>query len=481
MYGGFIHRGFLLPATITGTPEQTVDRSEGDINCSSVRNVWQQEHLNNAAHEALARDAQVFLRQSLSTPCMNVLTGARGAWIEDSQGRRYLDLHGNSAHQVGYGHPRVLEAVRMQMETLPFCPRRYANRTATELAERLAELAPGTLSKCLFAPGGSLAIGIALKVARAATGRYKTVSFHGSFHGASLDAASVAGEELFHARMGPMMPGALHVRGPCPTGQPCGYGSPSEEAENACTGACAAEVEDILAREGDIAAVIAEPVRATTVGVPQRDYWRRVRAACERHGTLLIFDEIPTGLGRTGAMFACEHFGVMPDILVLGKGLGSGLIPIAATIVRPELDVAPELALGHYTHEKSPLGAAAALATLRVIEEECLIERSRSAGAWMLGTLRDALGGCEGVADCRGLGMMIGIEHAATAQLTAEQVAEDVMYRSLSVGLSYKVGGGRVATLFPPLTVTDVEIEVATSGFLRACESVCSPMHTRLR
>ncbi|MCC7390309.1 MAG: aspartate aminotransferase family protein [Phycisphaerales bacterium] len=440
-----------------------MDRTEGDVNRSPARDAWQAEHLDAGTRHLLAADERAFLRQSLSTPCLNALRRADGPWIEDTQGRRYLDFHGNSAHQIGYGHPKVIEAVERQLRALPFCPRRYANRPALELAERLAALAPGNLSKCLFAPGGTLAIGIALKLARAATGRHKTIAFRGSFHGASLDAASVGGEDLFHARMGPLMPGALHVQPPAAPA--CSHGCPGGRA---CDGACAAEIEELLAREGDIAAVIAEPVRATTVAIPPAEYWRRVRAACDRHGTLLIFDEIPTGLGRTGRMFACEHFGVVPDILVLGKGLGGGVMPMAAVVARPELDIAPELALGHYTHEKSPLGAAAALATLDVIEEERLVERSHTLGEHALARLRELLTGRPGIAECRGLGLMLGVEHAAAGPDSAEAAAERTMYRCLSAGLSYKVGGGRVATLFPPLTIADAELGTAMSVFADA-------------
>lgn len=434
-----------------------MDRTEGDINRTPAREAWQASHLDHATRGLLAADERAFIRQSLSTPCLNALRRAEGVWIEDLQGRRYMDFHGNSAHQIGYGHPKVIEAVERQLRELPFCPRRYANRPAAVLAERLGSIAPGSLSKCLFAPGGALAVGIALKLARAATARHKTIAFRGSFHGASLDAAGVGGEDLFHARMGPLMPGAFHVAPPASAS--CTHGCA------ACDGSCAAEIEDLLEREGDIGAVIAEPIRATTVAIPPPEYWRRVRAACDRHGALLIFDEIPTGLGRTGRMFACEHFGVQPDILVLGKGLGGAVIPIAAVVARPELDVAPELALGHYTHEKSPLGAAAALATLDVIEEEGLIERSRTLGERALVALSGAFAGREGIAECRGLGLMLGVEHAPTAGRTAEQVAEAVLYQSLAAGLSYKVGGGRVSTLFPPLNIPEASLMEAIERF----------------
>src|SRR5204863_8584343 len=147
----------------------------------------------------------------------------------------------------------------------------------------------------------------------------------------------------------------------------------------ACNLACADYVEYVLDKEGDVAAVIGETIRCTPF-VPPPDYWKRIRAACDRHGTLLILDEIPIGLGRTGRMFACEHFDVVPDMLVLGKGLGGGIFPLAALLARENLDVMPEGALGHYTHEKNPVACAAGLATIECLEADGLIENARRLG-----------------------------------------------------------------------------------------------------
>ena len=143
--------------------------------------------------------------------------------------------------------------------------------------------------------------------------------------------------------------------------------------------------------QGDVAAVIAEPIRSTTAEPPPPGYWRRVRASCDRHGALLIFDEIPTALGRTGTMFACEHFDAIPDMLVIGKGLGGGVFPMAALLARSELDTVGSRALGHYTHEKSSVGCAAALATLDVIAADDLLSAAVALGAHALKKItRDA-------------------------------------------------------------------------------------------
>jgi len=148
-----------------------------------------------------------------------------------------------------------------------------------------------------------------------------------------------------------------------------------------CDLACADYVEYVLEKEGDIAAVVAEPIRSTPY-IPRPEYWQKIRGACDRFGTLLIFDEIPHALGRTGKMFTFENFGVVPDIVVLGKGLGGGIIPLAGIIAREDLDVAADRALGHYTHEKNPVACAAALAAIDFIEKNHLVAHARDLGRY---------------------------------------------------------------------------------------------------
>ena len=182
-----------MPKTIQQAPE----RAEGDVNLSPRRSAWSDQYIDDETVQLLADDARYFLHQSLSTPCLNAIRGSKGIYLEDLQGREIMDFHGNSVHQVGHGHPRVIEAIKQQLDQIPFCPRRYTNQVAVDLAKRLIGLAPDGLNKVLFAPGGTLAIGMALKLARYATGRHKTVSMWDSFHGASLDAISIGGEALF--------------------------------------------------------------------------------------------------------------------------------------------------------------------------------------------------------------------------------------------------------------------------------------------
>src|SRR5580658_5530101 len=344
--------------------------TEGDLNLSHHRRQWADENLDGPTRRLLEEDAQCFLHQSLSTPCLNVIQSAQGAGFEDAAGRPYLDFHGNNVHTVGFGHPKVIAAIKEQLDRLSFCTRRYTCEMAIRFAEKLIEIAPPGLDRVLLAPGGTTAIGTALKLARVATGRFKFVSMWDSFHGASLDAISVGGEAIFRRDAGPLLPGTEHV--PPPSLASRFFGDDGRAHER-----LADYIEYVLAVQGDVGAVIAEPVRWTTLEAPPADFWPRVRASCDRHGALLIFDEIPSCLGRTGTMFACEQTGCAPDMLVLGKGLGGGVFPMAALIAREDLDVAADRALGHYTHEKSSVGCAAAIATLDVIRDEELLQRSR--------------------------------------------------------------------------------------------------------
>jgi len=435
----------------------TPDRSEGDINLSDRRAAWQAHALDDETRALLADDARYFLHQSLSTPCLNALAGCGDASIEDTQGRTYLDFHGNNVHQVGFSNPVVIAAIKAQLDELSFCTRRYTNRRAVELARKLAELAPGDLNKVLLCPSGTGAIGMALKLARVATGRYKTISMWDSFHGASLDAISVGGEEVFRGGIGPLLPGTEHV--PPPGEYRCLWDC---SQRGGCDLKCAEYVEYVLAREGDVAAVIAEPVRSTPY-IPTPEYWQRIRRACDRHGALLIFDEIPSSLGRTGRMFTCEHFGVVPDMLVLGKGLGGGIMPLAALVAREHLDVAASRALGHYTHEKSPVACAAALATLQYIEDHRLVGHAAELGRYTLERLRELARRHALVGDVRGLGLLLGIELVEDrgSRRPAVDAAERVLYRALDQGLNFKLTMGSIITLTPALTITRDEMDRA--------------------
>lgn len=439
--------------------------TEGEANTSDARADWAARETHNETRDLLARDADAFLHQSLSSPCLSTIAKAEGIWIEDTSGRRLMDFHGNSVHHIGYGHPRLVQAVKDQIDALPFSPRRFTNDVSVTLAERLGKIAPGDLNKVLFTTGGSDAVEVALRLARAATGRFKTISFWDAFHGAGFGASSVGGEATFRSHIaGPLLPGAEHVAPfHC---YHCAYGHPGPET---CGLACAKMVEFALEREGDVAAVIAEPMRAVPV-VPPPGYWQSVQRACHKHGALLIMDEIPTGLGKTGRMFAFDHDDITPDIVVLGKALGGGMLPIAGIIAREDLNVAGDFAIGHYTHEKNPVTARAALTTLDIIEDEGLVDRAASLGTRAQERLKTELHDHPHVGDIRGRGLMFGVEIVTDrdSRTPDPDRAERIYYACLDQGLSFKISAGNVLTLSPPLVIAEQDLDAALTTVINA-------------
>ena len=423
--------------------------SEGDVNTSPLRSAWS-AGLDAPTRDLLDADADVFLHQSLSSPCLDVVVRAEGSVLVTQSGRRIFDFHGNSVHQLGHGHPAVVAAIKAQLDSLPFCPRRFTCQEAVRFAQKLADLAPEPLGKVLLAPSGSAAIGMALKLARYATGRHKTLSMWDAFHGANLDAISVGGEALFRKDVGPLLPGAEHV-------PPPGMARRFFGDDDGAIDRLADYIDYVLEVQGDVAALIAEPVRWTTVEPPPAGFWAKVKASCARHGTLLVFDEIPSALARCGTFYVFEQMGCVPDMVALGKGLGGGIVPQAALLVRRDLDIAGQVALGHYTHEKSPLGSAAGLAAIQVIEDEGLCARAQHLGETGRARL-DALAAARPeVAEVRHIGAFFGVELRDHGGLPAGVRADRILYAALERGLSFKVGGGKVLTLCPPLTITDAD------------------------
>ncbi|MFK7892989.1 MAG: aspartate aminotransferase family protein, partial [Granulosicoccus sp.] len=378
---------------------------ESETNQTSRRAEWAARTHNQDTRQRLEEDARYFLHQSVSTPCLSTIAKAEGAYIEDTQGHRYLDFHGNNVHHIGYGHPQLKAAITRQMDELPFAPRRFACEPATQLARALAAIAPGDLSKVLFTTGGSSAIEVALKIARAATGRHKTLSFWDSFHGAGFAAASLSGEQMFRShKIGPLLSGTEHVAPFACYRCPYGYEDINGQPQlSLCKLTCANMVRYVLEKEGDVAAVVAEPARAVPY-IPPPGFWQAVREACTEQGALLVFDEIPTGLGKTGKLFACEHDQVVPDILVLGKALGGGILPLAAVVCSSNLDVGADYAFGHYTHEKNPVTAQAGLTTLQIIQQEGLVENAARLGTLALQRMREMQQQHPCIGDVRGLG-----------------------------------------------------------------------------
>ena len=430
--------------------------TEGDINFSASREKWYQVIDNEATLNYLRDDEEHFLHQSLSTPCLDVLVSCEGIYITDISGKKYMDFHGNNVHQVGYRNPYILDKVKRQMDILPFSPRRYTNPVAIDFAKKLTSYFPPALRRVLFAPGGTSAVSMALKLARIVTGKHKVVSLQDSFHGASMDAIAAGGEAQFKKGLGPLLHQAINIP------QPAMYRSQFPNSDDM---PFAGYLEEVIKSEGNIGAFIAETIRNTDVQIPSKGYWKKIREICTRHNVLLILDEIPIAFGRTGRMFAFEHYDIEPDIVCLGKGLGAGIIPFAAMVARNDFNVAKDVSLGHFTHEKSPLGSAAALAMLEFIENNSLLQKVKDDETF----LRSALGGLKEkyslVGDVRGIGLIWGIELVSdrNTRQKATAEAEQIMYECLKNGLSFKVSQGNVLQLCPPLIITREELSRAIS------------------
>lgn len=429
------------------------NRTEGDINLTESRTDWLATAVDQKTKALLEKDARYFLHQSLSTPCLDVLSSCSGASIESVSGKKYYDFHGNNVHQIGYSNPKLLENITQQFQSLSFSPRRFTNEPAINFAEKLASLCPGSLNRTLLTPNGSSAVGIALKLARAVTKKFKVVSFWDSFHGASLDAISVGGEAAFREHLGPLLPGIERIP------PPVTYRGIFKNNENKCL----EYLEYVFAKEGDIGAFIAETIRNTDVQIPSKHFWKEARSLCDKYGVLLILDEIPIALGRTGKMFAFEHYDIEPDILCLGKGLGGGIFPQAAIITRDEYNVFGSISLGHYTHEKSPIGAIAGLTTIDFIEENNLLDKVQADAIYMESELKRFEVKFPLIGAVRGIGLLWGIE-LVKDRITKEKAieeAEKVMYACLKRGLSFKVSAGNVLQLSPALTITRDELNDA--------------------
>ncbi|MDF5011201.1 aspartate aminotransferase family protein [Vibrio parahaemolyticus] len=443
-------------------------RSEGDVNTTPARHLWNASMDDERTQELLKRDSEVFLHQAMSTPCLDTLEAAEGIYIQDATGKKYMDFHGNNVHQLGYGHPHVIKRVQEQIAKLPFSPRRFTNETAIECAEKLTQICGGELNRVLFAPGGTSAVGMALKLARHITGNYKVVSLWDSFHGASLDAISVGGEACFRQGMGPLMAGverippAVSYRGAFPVAD----GSDVHYADY---------LEYVIEKEGGVGAFIAEAVRNTHVQVPSKAYWKRIREICDKHNVMLIIDDIPNGMGRSGEWFTYQAYDIEPDILCIGKGLGGGLVPIAAMVTKDKYNTAEQISMGHYTHEKSPIGCAAALATMEAIEQDGLLDKAKADSQFMREKLLEMKAKYPVIGDVRGIGMLWGIElvtdHESKARAYDE--AEAVLYQCLNNGVSFKVSQGNVIQLSPPLIITREQLTEALAIFEEAIANVC--------
>lgn len=459
----------------TPIANEHISREQGDINASELRDRYL-SGLDAQTRDWIAADAATFLHQALSTPVMNILSKTEGACIYDLQGNEYLDLHGNGVHNAGFSNPEVIAAVIQQLQSqLAFTPRRYTNIPAIRLAQKLVALTPQPLTRVLFCPGGSEAIEMAITLAKQVTGRWKTLSYWDSYHGNGFQAASVGGEEHFTGGNGPMIPGALHVEFPNYYRNPWGLTDVEAIDEQYIR-----QLEVILQRHPDVAALVAEPISATPV-VPSKYYWERIRALCDQYGIFLIFDEIIEGLGRTGRWFACDHY-VTPDVLVLGKSLGGGLLPLAGIVTKEEFNVVGHRSIGHYTHEKNPLSATAGLAAIQYLEKHHIIEHAAAMGAYLLEGFRAMQQRFPVIGHVAGKGLHIGLDLVTDRATKARAIryAEQVMYTCMENGVAFKVIEGNVATIRPALTITKAQCDTVLSVFEYAFNKI-KPLHKTLR
>jgi len=405
-----------------------------------------------------------------------VVDRASGAVITDINGREYLDCFaGISVVSAGHCNPQVIAAAKRQMEKLVHCSSYiYHVQAVADLAEKIAHIAPRGLTKTFFGNSGAEAIEGAMKLARLYTGKHEFIALHASFHGRSWGALSVTGNMGRKKRGGPYAAGIAFAPAPY------AYRSQWRDDPEECGRQCARAIDDVIrfATSGDVAAFIAEPVMGEGgIIVPPANYFKEVKKVLDKHGILFIADEVQSGFARTGKMFACEHYGVDPDILVTAKGIADGF-PLSAFTTRPEITAAFKPGDHLSTFGGNPISCAAALANIEFMEKENLCARATETGKYAISKLRGLQKQNSIIGEVRGRGLMIGVELVKNEQLTpataeAEAIRESLLRRGVLVG----VGGvfGNVIRFQPPLIITKPQIDQALTAFAEALQEVAQP------
>jgi adenosylmethionine-8-amino-7-oxononanoate aminotransferase len=404
---------------------------------------------------------------------VRVVVRGEGIWVEDARGKRWLDMmSGMWLKNVGHGRKEIAEAVARQMEALSYAPGGTVSPVTIELAARIAAHAPDKESRVFFVSGGGEAVETALKMARRyhrhrkEPGRYKIIGRRGSFHGATLATIGIGlSPSLAPSEYGPYLPGCVQVA------QVDHFRCPFCKDRPACTSECARDLERAILHEGPstVAAFIAEPISsAHGVHVPPPDYWPTVRKICDRYGVVLIVDEVVTGLGRTGKMFAIEHWGVQPDIITVAKGLTSGYLPIGAAIASKRFAdtfAVPDGFRHLVTFGGNPASCAAGLANLDILEREHLVENSARLGVYLLERLGE-LRQYPIVVDVRGLGLLCAVELARDRQTREPFPPEVGMMKLVDAAFTEHGLLGRgldTIHIAPPLSITRDEIDELVS------------------
>jgi 4-aminobutyrate aminotransferase len=405
---------------------------------------------------------------------------AKGANVRDVDGNVYVDL--TAAFAVagpGHAHPRIVAAVQAQAARLMHgMGDVHPPAVKVDLLRALAEVAPGGLTRAILASSGAEAVEAALKTAAIATGKPRVLAFDGAYHGLTYGALAASGREDFRAPFAAQL-GQIAAFAPYPYVYRSRLGRDAEEV-------CAAtlhHLEQLLDAPGDIGAILVEPVQGRGGDVvPPDGFLPGLRRICDERGLLLIFDEIYTGFGRTGRWFACEHWGVVPDVLCVGKGMTGGM-PFAACIGTDAVMEAWPRSTGEAIHTSTflghPLGCAAALASIAVLRDERLVERSAELGARLLAWLRERTADHPHVGEVRGLGMMIGIElvRDRESREPAPELAGRIVVETLRRGVLTLGGGihGNVLSLSPPFVLTDAQADAALSILGAVLDELRSP------
>jgi 4-aminobutyrate aminotransferase len=403
-----------------------------------------------------------------------VVSRAEGAVVEDVDGNRFLDFNaGIAVVSTGHCHPRVVAAIQHQAERLiHMSGTDFYYENMVELGEKLAAIAPGDVARRVyFGNSGTEAVEAAMKLARYNTGRDKFVAFRGAFHGRTLGSLSLTGSKVVQRKgFGPLVPGVFHAQFPDPYRRPEGI-TPEDHAVN-----CVRAIEEELFRTTlpaeEVAAIVVEPVQGEGgYVVPPKVFFEELARVAALHGILLIFDEIQCGMGRTGKMWAADHFGVTPDIFTSAKGIASGL-PLSAMVARADV-----MNWGPGAHASTfggnPVAVAAALATIELLERE-LVANSARVGGHIMDRLRTWPAKFKNVGDVRGLGLMIGIE-LVRDQATKERAPE---LRDRLVALAFErgllvLGAGRnVLRLCPPLIITRDQADFAVDTLEECLKSM---------
>ncbi|MEN6537631.1 MAG: acetyl ornithine aminotransferase family protein [Bryobacteraceae bacterium] len=415
------------------------------------------------AREVIERDQRV-MSPSYTRSYPMVAERGEGAIVEDVDGNRFLDFNaGIAVVATGHCHPRVVEAIRQQAERLiHMSGTDFYYENMVELAERLAALAPGGIPRRVyFGNSGTEAIEAAMKLARYHTGRDKFIAFFGGFHGRTLGALSLTASKAVQRRgFGPLVPGVHHL--PFAYCYRCAYGKHPET----CGVECARAIEDVLLKTilpaEEAAAIVLEPIQGEGgYVVPPKKFFDEIQAIAARHGILIIADEVQCGMGRTGRLWASEHFGLVPDVMAVAKGIASGL-PLSATIARADL-MRWKPGAHASTFGGNPVAVAAALTTLELLEQR-LVDQAAETGAFIMDRIRDWPRRFPCVGDVRGLGLMIGIEFVRdqSTRERAPDLRDRVVQMAFERGLLVLGAGPNTVRLSPPLTVTKDQAAFAT-------------------